>query len=303
MGPEIVDVHAHYCSPRVLEALGGASGHLPAAVNDLDRREEWMRERGMATQVLGPELIYADPALSEPDMVRRARMLNEATAQDVRGRPAFAPLAMVPLPSGERAAAELRYAVRELGFRGAMIHSQVRGGLAEPGLDPFWACAAELDVPVVLHSGPPAPDDRLARLGIDQQVGRAHEVAVAALSLIFGCVLDRFPRLRPVVVMGGGPLLGLVPRLDRQYALRPDSGPERPPSGYLRRFSYDVLVLDDGALGHLVARVGAERVMVGTDWPFPVHEDDPAAIVGRAVRSERERELILRGNATAAFGL
>ncbi len=302
-GAGIVDVHAHYCSPRALGALGGARGHLPAAVNELDRRQEWMQRRGIARQLLGPELIYADPRLPVRDSVTRSRLVNEATAQDVRGRPAFAPLAMVPLPSGERAAAELRYAVGELGFRGAMVPSRIRGGLGEPRLDPFWESAVDLDVPVVVHSGPPVPDARLGRFGLGQQVGRVHEVGVAALSLIFGGVLDRFPELRLVLVMGGGPLLQLAPRLDRLRELGAGTGPASPPSAYLRRFFYDTLVLDDTRLRHLVEQVGAERVMVGTDWPFPVYEDDPAESVRQAVRSQRERAMIWSGNATAAFGL
>jgi aminocarboxymuconate-semialdehyde decarboxylase len=299
----IVDVHAHYCSPRVLGDLGQVRTHLPSGVNELDRREEWMRDRGIELQLLGPELIYAHPRLSVRDAVKRSRLLNEATAKDVRGRHAFAPLAMVPLPSGRRAAAELQHAVGELGFRGAMIPSRVRGGLAERKLDPFWECAVDLGTPIVIHSGPPVPDTRLARFGLEQQIGRVHEVTVAAVSLIFGGVLDRFPGLRLVLVMGGGSLPQLAPRLDRLHAQRPDAGPADVPSAYLRRFFYDALVLDGVRLRQLVEQVGAERVMVGTDWPFPVYDDDPAASVRRAVQSEQHRALIRSENATTAFGL
>jgi aminocarboxymuconate-semialdehyde decarboxylase len=259
-----------------------------------------MQERGIELQLLGPELSVAPPTLSAADATTLAQRMNETAAEDVRGRPAFAPLAMVPLQSGDRAAAELQRTVRELGFRGAMIPSQADGGLGDPRLDPLWACAAGLDVPIVVHSGRPAPDTRLEAFGLDAQVGRPHEVAVAAISLVFGGVLDRFPELRLVLVMGGGTLTSLVPRLDRVCALRGgDDVPAQAPSAYLRRFYYDALVLEPGRLRALVDEVGADRVMVGTDWPFPVFDDDPAASIRSAAVDADER--ILRENARSVF--
>jgi aminocarboxymuconate-semialdehyde decarboxylase len=275
-------------------------GHLPTAgVDDLDRREEWMQECGIELQLLGPELSVAPPTLGSADATTLAQRMNETAAEDVRGRPAFAPLAMVPLQSGDQAAAELERTVRELGFRGAMIPSTTEGGLGDPRLDPLWASAVALDVPIVVHSGRPAPDARLEAFGLDAQVGRPHEVAIAAISLVFGGVLDRFPELRLVLVMGGGTLTGLVPRLDRVCAQRGDGIPAQPPSAYLRRFYYDALVLEPARLRALVDEVGDDRVMVGTDWPFPVFDDDPAASVrGAALEASHK---ILRENARSVF--
>lgn len=280
----MIDVHSHYCSP----ALPGAHASGPAGIDELDRREAWMRERGIELQLLGPELTYAAARVPPAEEVRRARALNDAAAEDVRGRPAFAPLALLPLCSGAEAADELERAVRELDFRGAMVPSHGLGGL-----DALWERADALRVPVVVHSGPPAPDPRLGAHGLEAQVGRPHEVAVAALELAFGGVLDRFPALRLVLAMGGGTLLSLAPRLDRLH----DGAATR----WLRRFHYDALVLEPRRLALLVELVGADRVMVGTDWPFPVRDDDPGTTVRRAGLGSADEERILRGNALALF--
>lgn len=167
------DVHAHYVSARVKTALESAS-HTPtlAMLTDLERRRDWMRERSLGWQVLGPEMRYARYDVPGSEGADWARRLNDATAEDLDGPSGFVALATVPLQDGARAARELEHAITDLGVRGAMIHSRPASGLHRPSLDPFWAIASELSVPVVVHSAQPFADERLARYDLGAAVGK-----------------------------------------------------------------------------------------------------------------------------------
>lgn len=298
----IIDIHAHYMSPRALSVLqsehGGKAGEL-SGVDDLERRREWMAEQGIAFQVFGPELRYARYHLTGQEGAAWSRLVNETTAADLRARASLAALALVPIQAGELAALELEHAVNELGFCGAMIGSQAPGGLHHPDLDPLWQAASDLNVPVVIHSAQPPPEARLERFGLGNLVGRTQEVTLAAAELVLGGVLDRFPRLRPVLVMGGGGLPYLISRLDRQHRLQAGAG--RPPSAYLRRFWYDTLVFGPAELRFLLDQVGPSRLMLGSDWPMVLFEPDPVGLIDGVSLSPEDRHLVLGGNAAELF--
>ena len=215
-------------------------------------------------------------------------------------------LATVPLQSPELAAEELRVAVTSLGLRGAMIDPNALGRpLADRSLDPFWKAAAELAAPVMLHPFLLEAVERFGRHYLHNLVGYPFETTLAAGSLILGGTLDRFPDLDVVLVHGGGFLPYHVGRFDRGHAVRPEARADGAalPSSYLRRFHYDTLVQFPPALAYLVALVGADRVLLGSDHPFWLGDPEPARIVREAGLSAAAQAAILGDNAVRIFHL
>jgi aminocarboxymuconate-semialdehyde decarboxylase len=331
-----VDLHGHYVSPRVLEALesegalaqygvavertvdgaptlciGGAAPTRPLlpALCDLRDRQSCLNAMGIGTQAIGTWLDVTAYALPAEQGAAWSRLLNESVARDMRevGEDVrFAGLATVPLQDGRLAAAELEYAVGTLGFRGAMVATNVNGGpLDAPGLEPFWAAAQAAHVPVVLHPYQVAGADRLREYFLFNLVGNPFDTTIAVASLIFGGVLDRFPDLELVLVHGGGCVPFLAGRLQRGYDARPEpkSRGAGAPLDYLRRFHYDTLVFLPPAVKYVVELVGADRVVLGSDYPFDVGDPEPLRVVREAGLDSDAVDQILVGNSLRLLGL
>ena len=193
-----------------------------------------------------------------------------------------------------------------LGLRGAMIDPNALGRpLADRSLDPFWKAAAELAAPVMLHPFLLEAVERFGRHYLHNLVGYPFETTLAAGSLILGGTLDRFPDLDVVLVHGGGFLPYHVGRFDRGHAVRPEVRADGAalPSSYLRRFHYDTLVQFPPALAYLVALVGADRVLLGSDHPFWLGDPEPARVVREAGLSAAAQAAILGDNAVRIFHL
>jgi aminocarboxymuconate-semialdehyde decarboxylase len=246
-------------------------------------------------------------ALPAAEAAAWSRAQNEALALTLReagGR--HRGLATVPMQAPKVAADEVRVAVRDLGLCGAMIDPHVLSGpLGDRDLDPFWAAAADLAAPVVLHPYALEAVERFGRHYLHNLVGYPFETTLAAASLVLGGTLDRFPSLDVVLVHGGGFLPYHIGRFDRGHVARPEvraDGAGRP-SGYLRRFHYDSLVQHAPALAYLVRTVGADRVLLGSDHPFWVGDPEPLAVVREAGLSPAEQALVLGANAARLFRL
>jgi aminocarboxymuconate-semialdehyde decarboxylase len=310
----MVDIHAHYMPREILDKLqrDGKAGavsvaRLPgdmkaaAPIADLDARADWLRERDIGWQLLGPEMRFARYDLPPLEGATWSRRVNEAMLESSHRYGIYAVIAMVPMQDGGAAARELEYAVRSLGCRGAMVHSQAPLGLHDARMDPFWAAASELDVPVLIHSGMPCADERVDVFKLSSAVGRPHEVTLAACQLIFGGVLDRFPSLDLVLLTAGGTLPYLMPKLDAISADGRYPINEPKPSAYFDRFYFDSLAYGPQQLRLLIALVGAYRVMIGTDWPIELHESDPLRLLrGQGLTTEMWRG-ILAATATKLF--
>ena len=197
--------------------------------------------------------------------------------------------------------------MRDLGLRGAEICSKVNGAdLDDKSLAPLYAKAEELDVPLFVHpSGVPELSQRLRPYYLINLIDNPMDTTIAAASLIFGGVLNEFPRLKVYLAHGGGACPYIAGRWEHGWGVR-DEGKakiDRPPSEYFRLLYFDSLVHDAAALEFLVRKVGPERVMLGTDYPFEMGNyasvQAVEAIVGL---TDDERELILGGNASRLFG-
>ncbi len=297
-GADRVDVHAHGLPPALPPLARRYAGDWPELVAtgpctaditlggrhfrsvdsrcwDAARRLAEMDAEGVALQVVSPIPVTFSYGLDPTGAAELSRLQNEWIAGLVRDHPdRFSGLGTVPLQAPEVAAAMVAEIVAQLGLPGVEIGSNVAGRmLDDPELEPFFAACAECDAVVFVHPWQVLGAGRLTRHGLGYSVGMPAETAAAAASLVFGGVLDRHPRLRVVLAHGGGSFTALLPRIDRCAEMLPGvTAPQQPPSAYARRFWYDSLVYDPEALRRLVATVGADRVMIGTDYPFPIAE-------------------------------
>lgn len=265
-----------------------------------------MDAEGVALQVVSPIPVTFSYALPADGAVELSRVQNEWIADLVRRHPTrFAGLGTVPLQDADVAAAMVTEIVGQLGLPGIEIGSNVAGRpLDSPELDGVFAACADTGALVFVHPWDVLGGDRLRRHGLLYSVGMPAETAVAAATLVLGGVLDRHPGLRVVLAHGGGAFLALLPRIERCTAMLPGvTAPLHQVSSYARRFWYDSLVYDAGTLRALVQTVGADRVMVGTDYPFPIADRPTGAGVVSAGLSPAETEAVLAGTARELFGL
>ena len=323
-----VDLHCHFIPPaliRRIELEGAAHSisitdrgtvsfagrdatqALPEGMLDLDERVAWMDAQEVGVQVLSAWMDFSAYVLDPKDGAWLARSLNELTAEAIEGRAdRFRAMAAVPLQAPEQAAEELRYALDELGMVAVEVAtSVVDRELDDASLDPFWRAAEELDALVLVHPYASIGSERLSRYFLNNIVGNPAEETVAAAHLIYGGVLERHPRLRVCLTHGGGFLPYQIGRQDRGFesmaGLTAVSLHSRP-SDFLRRFYYDTVVHGPEALRFLAARVGADRVVLGSDYPFPMGDPEPVATVRKARLDDDAALAILGGNAIEALG-
>lgn len=299
----IIDIHAHYFDPAVMRAIetgqfapnlhynanhggfdfpGLSTRPTPPGMVDLQARLRHMDAIGVDMQLMSTWVDMLGPDLPEEPAAAFHRAINQGLAAAVRTHPdRFRFLASVPLPYGARAAQELRTAVEHNGAVGALIGTHVGGRpLDDAAFDPFWGAAENLGVPVVLHPLSRAAMPLLQDYYLANLLGNPFDTTVAASRLIFGGVMDRFPALVIVLVHGGGYLPYAVGRLDHGHRVRSEAqAPKKLPSAYLDRFVYDHVVFDPNILAGLVERVGADRIVLGSDYPFDM---EPLDVIGQA---------------------
>lgn len=299
-GPE-AELLSEGGSPR-LRFPRSATRPFPEAMTDLEGRLAHMDALGVDLQLLSFWAEAYGYDLPRPAAIRYHAAANEELARAAASRPErFRWLATVPLPWAEAAAREAERAAA-MGAAGVMVGTQVDGRELDAGeLEPFWAAAEALGLAVMIHPAlGQAP--RLGRYYLNNLLGNPFETTLAASALVLGGVLERHPRLRLLLVHGGGYFPLASGRLDHGWRVRAEAQTvAEPPSAFLGRFAYDTLLYDDGLLAALAARVGTERLLLGTDYPFDMEPPDPVAQIRRLFGGEAEA--VLGENARRFFRL
>lgn len=332
-GPLVIDIHAHTITPAVFGLVENERGyaHEQRVLDRTFGAHSVERNRHLAQgpyvpllNDLGARLERMDAARVDVQLVssiptqyhywagkRLARKICETINERISGLVAEAParlagLATVALQHPELAAAQLTEAMRTLGLRGAEISTSAGGReFSDPVLEPFWATAEELGAFLFVHPWGCSLEERLSSYYLANVVGNPTETTVALSHLIFSGVLDRHPRLRVCGAHGGGYLPFYVGRADHAWAVRPESHVcAEVPSSYLGRLWFDSLVYRPDALAHLVTAAGAERVLLGSDYPFDMAVEDPLDRIEACENlSPTEREGIAGLNAAVLLGM
>ncbi len=309
--PRCLDIHAHHVGQPVIDQItqegprygvrvvksedgatrleiGGRVTGMPLLPTLIDEsaRLKWMDEAGIAVQLLSGWMDLAGYHLAPEAGQWLARIQNEALAALVAARPdRYAAAAMVPLQAPELAASELQYAVRELKHRAVQIGARVEEeGLDHPSFDAFWRAAEALGVPVIVHPADLAVPPRLRRLFLHILVGNPSETTFAAAALLLGGVFDRFPKLKVLLVHGGGCVPFQFGRIDRGRVTAPPAARgavKMSLDHYSPNLYYDTVLHDEPALRYLIRRAGAAHVALGSDYPFPLRDPDPVKTVGK----------------------
>jgi aminocarboxymuconate-semialdehyde decarboxylase len=234
--------------------------------------------------------------------------LNDDIAEVQAARPErFVGLGSVPMQDSELAIGELERCMRDLGLAGVQIGSNVNGAnLDSPELFPVFEAAQQLGAAVFVHPWEMVGRERMARYWLPWLVGMPAETSLAICSLIFSGVLERLPRLRVAFAHGGGAFPGTFGRIAHGFDVRPDLcavANAVPPKEYLGRIYVDSLVHDPLALRFLVELMGARRVALGSDYPFPLGEAHPGELIDSCGFPEETRARLLHGTALEWLGL
>lgn len=275
---------------------------------DVAARAREMEEMRIACQTLSPMPELLSYWLPLADARVMCRYLNETVASMIDAAPQrFLGLGAVPLQDVDAAIAELEFVRRDVKLSGVEVASHVNGvSIGDPRFEPFFAAAESLGAAVFVHALRPAGKDRLVGPApLEQVVAFPGDVALAGASMITGGTLERHPDLRIALSHGGGALALLLPRLEHGWKCFPaikDSIPH-PPASYARRFYVDTLTYAPRTLQLVVETFGADRVMIGTDYPFAIRDPDPHATVDALALDAATAAALREGNARAFLGL
>jgi aminocarboxymuconate-semialdehyde decarboxylase len=328
-----IDLHCHALIPQVealvasapqkqaegagmLASMGEASvahnnaSMLPIAGPRLTRIEQRLADMdamGVDVQVLSPSptqyYYWADVELAKEVV----RIQNEAIAAFCTQHPTrFAGLGTLALQHPDLAIEQLEHAVKDLGLKGVEISTSVNGKeLDDPSLRGFWAKAEALGALVFIHPFGTTLGPRTNTHYLVNTIGQPLETTIALSRLIFGGVLDAHPKLKLLAAHGGGYLPTYVGRSNHAFAVRPEAAADATniPGALLKRIWFDSVVYDPMALRHLVERVGASQVVVGTDYPFDMGHYDVHSLVDETTGlTDQERSDILGGTAARLIG-
>ena len=327
--PHTIDFHAHIIVPEVYAVaaehnifselpvdpgvtdemrnqIKGRAGMVLARMSDVSERIAKMDAMGVDVQVLSASLVHqgldwADAQIS----LRLARITNDWIAKAVAANPErFVGLGTLPLHVPALAVTELERCMGDLRLKGVAI-STMAGTmeLGDPQLRAFWAKAEALGAVVYIHPGGNR-DRRFKRFHLWNSVGQAFEEAMAISSLMYDGVLESFPKLKICISHGGGYMPFYMGRIDRNYLEKANTrvNMSTPPIDYLRMLYFDSCVYERAVLQHLVDKVGADRVLLGSD--YPVGETKPIEFVtDTETLSTAQKERILSTNAAALLGL
>ena len=301
--PSIAPAHACHChvmiQGSVYRTVHQSSWLADDRLRDMDRQTV-----GMQCLSPMPELLsYWLPA---GDAQVLLRFLNDEIARMVSAHPTrFVGLGAVPLQDLDLALRELEYIVDELKFPGIEIASHVNGvSIGDARFEPFFTAAEKMGAAIFVHALRPIGQDRLVGPVTEQAMCFPGEIGLAAASMISGGIAARHPNLRLAFSHGGGVFSILLARMTHAWKLMPkmkETMPEEP-GVYARRFFYDTILFDPGALRHVINTFGASQIVVGSDYPFNMGDPDPVGTVRKTGLDAHTVRAILSENAARFLG-
>ena len=290
----VIDFHNHFYPPEYLEAIqsgpsnikvtfdheGNPLVHYPGDYNilvpghrDIAHRAEVLKRAGVARQVLSfttPGTHVESPARA----AELARIVNDALAAIAHERSdQFSALATLPLNDPEASLHELERAIEELGFRGAMLFSNINGtALCDRRFWPLYEYADRKKAVFYIHPTFPVGVEAMTDYWLTPLLGFTFDTTLAAAKLVFSGVVERFPGIRWALCHLGGTIPYLAERLDRGYFAFKEcrENISQPPSEYLKRFYYDTVNFDAGALQLAIGFAGADHLLAGSDYPHQI---------------------------------
>lgn len=322
----VIDIHAHFTPKLVFERFDAHSGKFPGVkflrddkgvrmqfpggevtrpvspkLSDLGDRRAWMDKNGIDHQLVGGWLDSFGYELPAQEGLAWSRFLNNCMWDQLRDEQRFTPLATVPLQDGKLAAQVLAEALTR-GFGGAMIGTLptgMGGNLDDPSLDPFWAEASRLGAAIYLHPMFLCGEPRLADYDLVNAIGRLADTSIAVSRLLFSGHLLKFPGMKFILSHGGAALPFALGRLARNHQI--SQGKYADPRRGFEAMYFDSCVFDTDALEYLAKKAGAERVMLGSDMPFPIGDPAPTRVVEGAYFNDAQKKAILGDTAQGVF--
>ena len=323
----IVDTHAHYLPQAMLEDLNNRSSDFPnidcltqdnvwklgfsgapltrpilPGLRQSDTRLQWMDDQKIDAMVCGGWLDSFGYEIPDKEGKRWSQFINEHLMTACAETNRFAPLCSVPMQNGKMAAEVLEEAL-DAGFHGAMIGTQPKGGegnLDDPDLDPFWELASDREAAIYLHPMFGCGDPRLTDYALINTVGRGIDTITAVSRLIFAGHLQKFTGMNFILSHGGGGLPFLLGRLQMNHDHNPEFGN---PRASLNSCYYDTVVNDVKTLEFVCGVFGAEKVMMGSDYPFAFGDLEPRKIIENARLPDSDKQNILGNVAERLFHL
>ncbi|AOI61989.1 aminocarboxymuconate-semialdehyde decarboxylase [Burkholderia diffusa] len=320
--PRAIDIHAHYYPESFCDLVGGEGkrfggsftcddasftfrtpagglGPLPMKFIDVDARLKDMDASGVDVQALSlsvPMAYWGD----RPFNAKLARDWNSAASRVYQRHPTrFAVLATLPMLNAADAIDELERAAQLPGVRGVYMGTNIDNrDLDDPLFAPVFARIEQLKLPVFLHPQQTVGGARLGDFYLSNLLGNPFDTAIAGAHLILGGVLDRHPDLHFTLPHAGGALPIIAGRLDAGWTVRSETRRlAQKPSSYLRRFSYDTVSHSGPVLDFLIANIGVDRLVLGSDYCFDMGYDQPVRFLDRLDLTAEQRAMILGGNA------
>ncbi len=321
----IIDCHGHLVPPALLAEIAGRTAEFPSLrlhegeggfgfafagakptrpvappLRDTEKRRAWMAENGIDRQVVGGWLDMFGYELPPAEGVAWSRLINRHLAAEAGGQ--FIPLATLPLQDGG-AAAEMLDEVMAEGFPGVMIGTQPKGTggvLDDPALAPFWEMADRSQAVVFIHPVFESGDARVHDYGMANAVGRVTDTMIAVARLLFAGIPARYPGVKIIAAVGGAALPAILGRLRTNHRLDPKLAD---PVANLRALWFDTIVQDAPTLRFIAETVGAARLMMGSDYPFPIGDRAPRRVIAEAGFDAATRAAMESTTAQAVFGL
>jgi aminocarboxymuconate-semialdehyde decarboxylase len=321
-----IDIHCHVVSPEA-DRLAQPSfrpesepmlRYATEATREVNRKQnETIRDKITSVETrlaemdrLGIDMQAISPAPPQyyywapPELGRQtSRIINDNIAKIVAGNPdRFVGLGTVPLQAPELAVAELERMVKELNLRGVEICTNVAGAeLSDARFRPFFAKAEELGILVFMHPNGFTEGRRLSDHYFINIIGNPLDSTVAVSHLIFGGVLDAYPRLKICVAHGGGFLSAYSGRSDHGHGARSDarSSITRDPTKYLKKMYFDSIVFTHHQLEYLAQVWGSDHILLGSDYPFDMAEPDPVGFVAGATGLSNDDKAAIMGRNAA----